>query len=198
MPKLNTLLKRLAQDQKKLRDQNRTLRTQNALLQVRNNTLAIRDAILRNSIIILATHQEKLQSQVVSAYGQCEDHEGHLRNMGLLHDFYNLGISEEDMADILKRILRKKAAMSHPDKPTTNQEENDQFKLLSIAYTLLTNPEKREKYFASNTKESMLMETLLKLLIQYCKQPKPIKKSADSAPSQYTGPHDKIIFTDKF
>lgn len=65
-------------------------------------------------------------------------------------DYYSLlGVSEDASTDDIKRAFRRLAAEKHPDKELDPEKKNrleNEFKNLSEAYTVLSDPEKRRVY----------------------------------------------------
>lgn len=62
-------------------------------------------------------------------------------------DYYTiLGISKNANADEIKKAYRKKAVKWHPDKNKGDKNAEDEFKKISSAYDVLSDPEKKQKY----------------------------------------------------
>lgn len=62
-------------------------------------------------------------------------------------DYYTtLGISKEATPEEIKKAYRKMALKYHPDKCKGNPDSQEQFKKISQAYEILSDPEKRQVY----------------------------------------------------
>ena len=62
-------------------------------------------------------------------------------------DFYDvLGLSRQASADDIKKAYRKMAMKYHPDKNLGDKSAEDQFKSISEAYEILSDPVKRKSY----------------------------------------------------
>jgi len=62
-------------------------------------------------------------------------------------DFYAvLGISENASADEIHKAYRKKALDFHPDRNPNSPVAQEQFVLVSTAYKVLINPERKKQY----------------------------------------------------
>ena len=62
-------------------------------------------------------------------------------------DYYNLlGVSKGASQEEIKKAYRKLAIKWHPDKNQGNSDAEEQFKKISEAFEVLSNPEKRQKY----------------------------------------------------
>lgn len=62
-------------------------------------------------------------------------------------DYYStLGVEKTASADEIKKAYRKLAMQYHPDRNPDNPEAEKQFKKVSEAYAILSDPEKRTKY----------------------------------------------------
>jgi len=62
-------------------------------------------------------------------------------------DFYEvLGVRRDANADELKAAYRRLALAYHPDKNPNDKHAEDLFKQVSVAYAVLSDPEKRERY----------------------------------------------------
>jgi curved DNA-binding protein len=67
--------------------------------------------------------------------------------MATKQDYYELlGVSKTATDDELKKAYRKLAKKYHPDKNPGNKEAEEKFKLISEAYAVLSNPEKKKQY----------------------------------------------------
>lgn len=65
-----------------------------------------------------------------------------------------LGIDENASADQIKAAYRKLAFKYHPDHNGKDPSALKKFKLIAIAYQILTNPQKREEYDRTNTRRT--------------------------------------------
>jgi len=64
-----------------------------------------------------------------------------------MRDFYEiLGVEKSVSESQIKIAYRKLAMKYHPDKNPSNQEAAEKFKELSIAYAVLSDPNKRRQY----------------------------------------------------
>lgn len=62
-------------------------------------------------------------------------------------DYYKiLGVEKSADQETIKKTYRKKALKLHPDRNQDNPKAEDQFKELSEAYAILSDPEKRKEY----------------------------------------------------
>jgi molecular chaperone DnaJ len=62
-------------------------------------------------------------------------------------DYYEvLGVTRESDGDTIKKAYRKLAMQFHPDKNPGDKAAEDKFKECSVAYEVLSNPEKRSRY----------------------------------------------------
>ena len=62
-------------------------------------------------------------------------------------DYYAaLGVSKNATADEIKKAYRKLAIKYHPDRNPGNKQAEEKFKKVSIAYDVLSDPEKRKNY----------------------------------------------------
>ena len=62
-------------------------------------------------------------------------------------DYYSsLGINKSASAEEIKKAYRKLAIKYHPDKNPGNTKAEDQFKVITEAYTVLSDPEKKLQY----------------------------------------------------
>src|SRR5574344_882583 len=62
-------------------------------------------------------------------------------------DYYQtLGVENTATADEIKKAYRKLALKYHPDRNPGNKEAEEKFKEVSLAYEVLSNPEKRSQY----------------------------------------------------
>jgi molecular chaperone DnaJ len=62
-------------------------------------------------------------------------------------DFYaTLGVGRSATADEIKKAYRKLAVQYHPDKNPGNKEAEEKFKVITEAYEVLSDPDKRRRY----------------------------------------------------
>lgn len=62
-------------------------------------------------------------------------------------DFYAiLGVSRDAQADEIKRAYRRAALRDHPDRNPDDKEAEERFKAAAEAYSVLSDPEKRQRY----------------------------------------------------
>jgi curved DNA-binding protein len=62
-------------------------------------------------------------------------------------DYYStLGIDKNASAEAIKKAYRKLAVKYHPDKNPDDKKAEDQFKIITEAYTVLSDPEKKLQY----------------------------------------------------
>ena len=67
--------------------------------------------------------------------------------MGNNDDYYNiLGVSKNATDSEIKKAYKKLAIKYHPDKNPDNKEAEEKFKVISDAYSVLSDKDKREKY----------------------------------------------------
>jgi curved DNA-binding protein len=67
--------------------------------------------------------------------------------MATKQDYYELlGVTKTATDDEMKKAYRKLAKKYHPDKNPGNKEAEEKFKLISEAYAVLSNPEKKKQY----------------------------------------------------
>jgi DnaJ-class molecular chaperone len=81
--------------------------------------------------------------------------------------YESLGISPDATDDEIKQAYRKNAMKKHPDRGGSKEE----FHALQVAYDVLTDPDKRQRYDETgktgpDTEEDMMMNQLGALLIQ--------------------------------
>jgi molecular chaperone DnaJ len=70
-------------------------------------------------------------------------------------DLYSiLGVSKGASHDEIKKAYKKLALKHHPDKNGGSKESEDMFKEISDAYSILSDPEKRENYDRFGTKKN--------------------------------------------
>jgi curved DNA-binding protein len=62
-------------------------------------------------------------------------------------DYYKiLGVTKDSSEEVIKKAYRKLAKKYHPDKNPDNKTAEENFKEISEAYDVLSNPEKRKKF----------------------------------------------------
>jgi molecular chaperone DnaJ len=62
-------------------------------------------------------------------------------------DYYDvLGVQRTCTLEDLKRVYRKLALEYHPDRNPGNQEAEERFKEVNEAYSVLSDPQRREQY----------------------------------------------------
>ena len=67
--------------------------------------------------------------------------------MGSKRDYYDvLGVSRESGLDDLKKAFRQLALQYHPDRNPGDRSAEDRFKEINEAYSVLSDPEKRQQY----------------------------------------------------
>jgi len=72
----------------------------------------------------------------------------------MAEDYYKiLGVNKKSSPDDIKKAYRKLALKYHPDKNPDNKQAEEQFKKISEAYAVISDPEKRKQYdhFGSDT-----------------------------------------------
>ena len=63
-------------------------------------------------------------------------------------DYYKiLGVERNSSAEEIKKSYRKLALQFHPDKNPNNREAEAKFKEIAEAYDVLSNPDKKSKYY---------------------------------------------------
>uniref|UniRef100_A0A914ID20 J domain-containing protein n=1 Tax=Globodera rostochiensis TaxID=31243 RepID=A0A914ID20_GLORO len=71
-------------------------------------------------------------------------------------DFYEiLGVSRNSSEQEIKNAYRKLALTYHPDRNPGNEQSQEQFKKISIAYSVLSDPNKRRQYDVSGPSMAM-------------------------------------------
>ncbi|MBD5388815.1 DnaJ domain-containing protein [bacterium] len=79
-----------------------------------------------------------------------------MERAALAVDYYAvLGIAKDASADDMKKAYKKKALELHPDKNPNNPDVAEQFKLVAVAYGVLSNPERKNQYDRLRHKTSM-------------------------------------------
>jgi len=62
-------------------------------------------------------------------------------------DYYDiLGVSRESAPDDIKKAFRQLALQYHPDRNSDDKTAEDRFKEINEAYSVLSDPEKRQQY----------------------------------------------------
>ena len=65
----------------------------------------------------------------------------------MAEDYYKiLGVNKKSSSDDIKKAYRKLALKYHPDRNPDNKQAEEQFKNISEAYAVLSDPEKRKQY----------------------------------------------------
>ncbi|MCD6486367.1 MAG: DnaJ domain-containing protein [Syntrophobacterales bacterium] len=73
----------------------------------------------------------------------------------MAEDYYKtLGINKNASGDVIKKAYRKLALKYHPDKNPGNKGAEKNFKKISEAYAVLSNPEKRKQYDSFGSQEA--------------------------------------------
>jgi molecular chaperone DnaJ len=63
------------------------------------------------------------------------------------HDYYEvLGVARTASGEEIKKSYRKLAVQFHPDKNPGNKEAEEKFKVISEAYEILSDPDKKQRY----------------------------------------------------
>lgn len=96
-------------------------------------------------------------------------------------NFYErLGVSRDATQDEIKQGYRKMAGLYHPDKNQDDPLANEAFKLVSEAYTVLSNPARKRQYDQGNNLPSSIMD--LRQHVQTALAAKRNMPSAKAAP----------------